>query len=47
MPLFSLWRQFLRWICPLADRQDLTCSWDGFSAAVRQAIDPAWVSTLP
>jgi 4-phytase/acid phosphatase len=32
---------------PACGRQDLSCSWDGFSAAMRQAIDPAWVSALP
>ena len=32
---------------PACGRQDLSCTWDGFSAALRQAIDPAWVSALP
>jgi 4-phytase/acid phosphatase len=32
---------------PGCSRQDLSCTWDGFSAAVRQAIDPAYVSGLP
>ncbi len=32
---------------PVCGRQDLSCSWGGFSAAMRQAIDPAWVSALP
>lgn len=29
---------------PNCSRADLTCSWDGFEAAMRQAIDPAFVS---
>ena len=32
---------------PNCSRADLTCSWDGFEAAMRQAIDPAYVSALP
>ena len=32
---------------PACSRQDLSCTWDGFSAAVRQAIDPADVSPRP
>jgi 4-phytase/acid phosphatase len=28
---------------PACSRQDLSCAWDGFSGAVRQAIDPAYV----
>jgi 4-phytase/acid phosphatase len=32
---------------PGCSRQDLSCTWDGFSAALRQATDPAWVSALP
>lgn len=32
---------------PACSRQDLSCSWSGFSAALRQVIDPAWVSALP
>lgn len=32
---------------PACGRQDLCCSWGGFSTAMRQAIDPAWVSTQP
>ncbi|MGA2572427.1 MAG: histidine-type phosphatase, partial [Terracidiphilus sp.] len=32
---------------PGCSRADLSCTWDGFSAAARQAIDPAWVSAIP
>ena len=32
---------------PACSRPDLSCSWSGFSAALRQATDPAWVSALP
>lgn len=32
---------------PGCSRQDLSCTWDGFSAALRQAIDPADVSAQP
>lgn len=28
---------------PACGRQDMSCAWDGFSSAVRQAIDPAYV----
>ena len=28
---------------PACSRQDMSCAWDGFSGAVRQAIDPAYV----
>jgi 4-phytase/acid phosphatase len=29
---------------PGCSRQDMSCTWDGFSAAMRRAIDPAFVS---
>ena len=32
---------------PACSRQDFSCSWGGFSAALRQAIDPAYVTALP
>jgi 4-phytase/acid phosphatase len=32
---------------PGCSGQDLSCTWEGFSAAMRQAIDPAYVSALP
>ncbi len=32
---------------PGCGRADLSCTWEGFSAAMRQAIDPAYVSALP
>ena len=32
---------------PACSGADLSCTWDGFSAALRQATDPAYVSTLP
>ncbi len=32
---------------PGCSRQDLSCTWEGFSSAMRQAIDPAYVSALP
>ncbi len=32
---------------PGCSRQDYSCTWDGFSPTVRQAIDPAFVSALP
>ncbi len=32
---------------PGCSREDLSCTWEGFSAAMRQAIDPAYVSALP
>jgi 4-phytase/acid phosphatase len=32
---------------PGCSRPDLSCTWEGFSAAMRQAIDPAYVSALP
>ncbi len=32
---------------PGCSRTDLSCTWEGFSAAMRQAIDPASVSTSP
>jgi len=31
---------------PGCGRADLSCSWDGFSAAMREAIDPAYVAAL-
>jgi 4-phytase/acid phosphatase len=31
---------------PGCSRPDLSCTWEGFSAAMRQAIDPAYVSAL-
>jgi len=32
---------------PACSGSDLSCPWDGFSAALRQATDPAYVSELP
>jgi 4-phytase / acid phosphatase len=32
---------------PACSRPDLSCTWDSFSAAMRQATDPAYVSALP
>ncbi len=32
---------------PACSGPDLSCTWDGFSAAMRQATDPAYVSALP
>jgi len=32
---------------PGCSSEDLTCTWEGFSAALRQAIDPAYVIALP
>jgi 4-phytase / acid phosphatase len=32
---------------PACSRQDLSCPWQNFSAAVRQAIDPGFVSAKP
>ena len=32
---------------PGCSRHDLSCTWDGFSAALLNATDPAYVSTLP
>jgi 4-phytase/acid phosphatase len=32
---------------PACSRSDLSCTWDGFSAALRQATDPAYVTALP
>ncbi len=32
---------------PACGGADLSCTWDGFSAAMRQAIDPDFVTTLP
>jgi 4-phytase / acid phosphatase len=32
---------------PACSRPDLSCTWDSFSTAVRQATDPAYVSALP
>ena len=32
---------------PACSRPDLSCTWDSFSAAMRQATDPAYVSPLP
>ncbi len=32
---------------PGCSRQDLSCTWDGFTAAMRQAIDPADVNAQP
>ena len=32
---------------PACSRPDLSCTWDSFSAAMRQATDPAYVSELP
>ncbi len=34
-------------LIPACSRQDLSCTWDGFSAAVHQAINPADVSAQP
>ena len=31
---------------PGCSRPDLSCTWEGFTAAMRQAIDPAYVSAL-
>jgi hypothetical protein len=32
---------------PACSGADLSCSWEGFSAAMRQATDPAFVTALP
>jgi 4-phytase/acid phosphatase len=32
---------------PACSRPDLSCSWESFAAAMRQATDPAYVSALP
>ena len=32
---------------PACSRPDLSCTWDSFSVAMRQATDPAYVSALP
>ena len=32
---------------PACSRADFSCTWDSFSAAMRQATDPAYVSPLP
>jgi 4-phytase/acid phosphatase len=32
---------------PGCSRQDLSCTWEGFSAAVRASIDPAYVAAQP
>ncbi|MGD0480086.1 MAG: histidine-type phosphatase [Terracidiphilus sp.] len=32
---------------PGCSRQDLSCTWDGFSAAMRASIDPAYVAAQP
>ena len=32
---------------PACSRPDLSCTWDSFSAAMRQATDPAYVSAMP
>jgi 4-phytase / acid phosphatase len=32
---------------PACSRPDLSCTWDSFSAAMRQATDPAYVTALP
>jgi len=32
---------------PACSGPDLACTWDGFSAALRQAIDPAYVTAKP
>ncbi len=32
---------------PGCSRQDMSCTWDGFSAATKAAINPAYVSTQP
>jgi 4-phytase / acid phosphatase len=32
---------------PACSRPDFSCTWDSFSAAMRQATDPAYVSALP
>jgi 4-phytase/acid phosphatase len=32
---------------PACSRPDLSCTWDSFSAAMRQATDPAYVGALP
>ena len=32
---------------PGCSRPDLSCTWEGFSAAMRQAIDPAYVNAQP
>ncbi len=32
---------------PGCSRQDLSCTWEGFAAAVRASIDPAYVATQP
>ena len=32
---------------PGCSRQDLSCTWEGFSAAVRASIDPAYVAPQP
>jgi 4-phytase/acid phosphatase len=32
---------------PACSRPDLSCSWEGFAAAMRQATDPAYVTALP
>jgi 4-phytase/acid phosphatase len=32
---------------PGCSSEDLTCTWEGFSGAMHQAIDPAYVSALP
>ena len=32
---------------PACSRLDLSCTWDSFSTAMRQATDPAYVSALP
>ena len=32
---------------PACSRADFSCSWHGFSSALRQATDPAYVTTLP
>ncbi len=32
---------------PACSRPDLSCAWDGFSSALREATDPAYVTALP